>query len=88
MLSDMNCVYDLLSATFAEGLRVNELSLPQVLIVLKKVQDFMDETKFESHLLCGVKVTHKILLVWKERVLNQLKVVAAAGTDGEALHNL
>ena len=56
--------------------------------MLKKVQDFMDESKFEPHLLCGVKVTHKILAVWKERVLNQLKVVAAAGTDGEALHNL
>ena len=73
MLTDMNCVYDLLSSTFAEGHRVAELSLPQVLLVLRKVQDFMEESKFESHLLCGVKVTHKILCVWKERVLTQLK---------------
>ena len=39
-------------------------------MVLRKVQDFMEESKFEPHLLCGVKVTHKILGVWKERVLN------------------
>ena len=37
MLADMNCVYDLLSSTFAEGHRVSELSLPQVLMVLRKV---------------------------------------------------
>ena len=88
MLSDMNCVYDLLSATFAEGYRVSELTLPQVLIVLKKVENFMEESKFENHLLCGVKVTHKILSVWKDRVLNQLKIVAAAGADAEALHTI
>ena len=34
MMSDMNCLYDLLSATFAKGLRVNDLSLPQVNAIL------------------------------------------------------
>ena len=48
----------------------------------------MDDSKFETHLLCGVKVTHKILSVWKDRVLNQLKIVAAAGADAEALQNI
>ena len=81
----MNCVFDLLSSTFAQGHRVNELSLPQVLQVLKKVQDFMTESKFEPHLLCGIKVISKILAVWKERVINQLRILAAAGADAEAL---
>ena len=48
----------------------------------------MTESKFEPHLLCGVKVVSKILHVWKERVLNQLRILAAAGADAEALHNL
>ena len=48
----------------------------------------MSDSKFEPHLLCGIKVVSKILSVWKERVVNQLKILAAAGADAEALHNM
>ena len=48
----------------------------------------MSESKFEPHLLCGIKVISKILAVWKERIINQLRILAAAGADAEALQNL
>ena len=39
MMSDINSVFDLLDATFAKGYKLNELSLAQVNIVLRKVED-------------------------------------------------
>ena len=54
MISDSNCAFDLLSATFAKGLRVNELTVGQLIQVLKKLKDLLNQTLSESQINLGI----------------------------------
>ena len=56
MMTDINSMFDLLDATFAKGLRTSELSLSQVLQLLRKVEELLTSSKFEIQLGCGVEV--------------------------------
>jgi len=47
MMSDINCAFDLLSATFAKGLRVTELTVVQKISLLKKLKELLDKTQVE-----------------------------------------
>jgi len=50
MMADSNCAFDLMSATFAKGLRVNEMTIVQAISVLKKLKELMDRTYSDFHL--------------------------------------
>ena len=39
MMSDISAVFDVLDATFSKGYKLNELSLAQINVVLKKTED-------------------------------------------------
>jgi len=68
MMSDINSVYDVLDATFSKGYKLNELSLAQINVVLRKAEDLCSKSKVSTHRQCAQRVTKKIIAVWKDRV--------------------
>lgn len=56
MMADSNCAFDLMAATFAKGLRVNEMTVSQVTSILKKLKDLLDRTSSEFQLEVGVQI--------------------------------
>jgi hypothetical protein len=62
MLTDYNCIYDLMDATFAKGHSVSDLSYGQIYQLLRKVEELLTASKFESQLGCGIEVVNQILL--------------------------
>jgi len=49
MMSDISSVFDILDATFSKGYKLNELSLAQVNVVLRKAEDLCAKSKVQTH---------------------------------------
>ena len=73
MMSDISAVFDVLDATFSKGYKLNELSLAQVNVVLRKAEDLQTRSKVQTHRRCAQQVTKKIIAVWKDRVQMHLR---------------
>ena len=53
MMSDISSVFDILDATFSKGYKLNELSLAQVNVVLRKAEDLCSKSKVQTHRQCA-----------------------------------
>jgi len=53
MMSDMSSVFDLLDATFSKGYKLNDLSLAQINVVLRKAEDLQAKSKVQTHRRCA-----------------------------------
>ena len=85
MMTDTNSIYDVFSATFAMGTRVEELTVAHINLILKRVNDLLTESKLEPQIICGVQVIYHILKLFKDKILFVLKQTAACGTDSAGI---
>jgi len=83
MMADSNCAFDLMSATFAKGLRVNEMTIVQAISVLKKLKELMDRTYSDFHLYIGIQVTASLLASWKDKTMSYLKTIGLLLPDAD-----
>lgn len=60
MIKDQTVTMDILNSTFAKNKRMDMLNFQRIKMLMPLVQDMID-SKYETHILCGLKCALNIL---------------------------